>query len=49
MPFLYVNFFLAFYLIAANFKLASYNSSVPTTALIYGYLYFSPNLTDGLV
>ncbi|CAD8111451.1 unnamed protein product [Paramecium primaurelia] len=49
MPFLYINFFLGFYLIVAHFKLASYNSSVPTTALIYGYLYFSPNLTDGLV
>ncbi|CAD8213634.1 unnamed protein product [Paramecium octaurelia] len=49
MPFLYINFFLGFYLMAAHFKLASYNSSVPTTSLIYGYLYFSPNLTDGLV
>ncbi|CAK68311.1 unnamed protein product (macronuclear) [Paramecium tetraurelia] len=49
MPFLYINFFLGFYLMAAHFKLASYNSSVPTTSLIYGYLYFSPNLADGLV
>ncbi|CAD8125739.1 unnamed protein product [Paramecium sonneborni] len=49
MPLLYINFFIGFYLIAAQFKLTFYNSSVLTTTLIYVYLYFSPNLIDGLV
>lgn len=49
MPLIYINSFMGVYLIGTKYKVFSYNSSVITTAIIYVYIYFQPNIVGSLV
>ncbi|CAD8084363.1 unnamed protein product [Paramecium sonneborni] len=49
LPIFYIQAFLGLYLLASQIKFLKFNQSVTPTTLIYLYIYFQPNLVQGLI